>query len=137
VAEHVALTVPATPDYLSLARLHVGELASRRDVDVEQLELLQLAVEELCLSLIRPRASAQSRLHLDFEWDRDSVGVRCRLSNPLPAPGAVTLEGREERAELLSRRLLDALVDEHGSSLEEDEPSAWLRHNWGASPRSA
>jgi hypothetical protein len=131
VTEHVELSVPARSDFLSLARLHVGGVATRMDVTVEELELLQLAVEELCLSLVRPHASAESRLQLVIEWSDEVVEVHCHLSHPRTSPGHAEGGETEPLAEELSRRLLDAIVDEHGASFDDEQWSTWLRTRWG------
>jgi hypothetical protein len=133
VAEHIELSVPATPGFLSLARLHVGEIARREDTTVEEMELLQLAVEELCVSLVRPNTSKRSRLELLFEWDDERFEARCRISAGPDEPGPEWLGGSENRVEELSRRLLDSLVDEHGISIDDGIPTAWLRSRWSRS----
>ena len=122
MAEHVEVSVPAAPAYLSLVRLNVGSIASALEMTIDELEDLQLAVEELCLSLMRLQATATGRLQLRLEWSDERVEVRCTLDGAPRAAG----DGAEGVPESLSRQILDALVDEHGSATERDATVAWL-----------
>jgi hypothetical protein len=123
----VELNVPAMPEFLSAARLHMGDVATRMDVTIDELETLQLAVEELCLGLLRPCATTESRLVVTFEWTDDQLDVACKLLVARPPKD----RGAPGLPETLSGRILDALVDEHGSTLDDDVPGAWLRTRWG------
>jgi hypothetical protein len=117
----VELTIPVQADLVVLARLTAATVASRADFDVEEIEDLRLAVDELCISVIPD--SLEGRLDLTFSRDNDVVEVSCQYDGALaglPAPSGESLDG-------LSARILDALVDEHGHSKMDGQHRAWLR----------
>jgi hypothetical protein len=129
MTEHIELALPGEPESLSLVRVNTGILASRRDVSIEELEDLQLAVDELCLSLLgRPHARG-ARLLVRIDWSDERLEVRCRLEDagdgPLVEPA--TAEGLPAS---LSGQILAALVDEHEITEEEGVPVAWFRKRW-------
>ena len=49
----VELTIPVRADLVVLARLTAATVASRADFDVEEIEDLRLAVDELCISQVQ------------------------------------------------------------------------------------
>lgn len=122
--DSVALTIPAAPEFLQLVRLHVGAVGARIDMTVEEIEDLHLAVEELCLSLLSPNGGSDGRLVVDVGWDATSLEVTCTL---VGGDGADRPIGSSALPGDLSKRILDALVDEHGSSLDGGAPTVWLR----------
>lgn len=145
-SEHIDLDLPADPTVLSLVRLTVGVVASRADLDLEAVDDLRLAVEELFLSLWRMTPAKPSRLLFRFSWDDTSVEVVCTF-----VPGASTPTGDAGRAgeqsdsaesggvpapwlpAELSQQILDALVDEHGIDGDGDGARGWLRKRRSAS----
>ncbi|HLK44438.1 MAG TPA: hypothetical protein VKT18_00555 [Acidimicrobiales bacterium] len=116
--EHTELAIPAWPDFLFLVRLHVGAVASRMDMTVQEIEDLHLAVDELCLSLLGPAEPPRGRLEVSVTWDDEALDVRCRLSGNDSATAAL---------DPIAGRILTALVDEHGLTADEGAPVAWLR----------
>jgi serine/threonine-protein kinase RsbW len=118
----VGLTFPSGADLLVLARLTAATVASRAGFDVEEVEDLRLAVDELCVALIRP--GTDGRLTLEFVRDADLIEVRCsyEVLETAPSPDA-----DDDLIEGLSDRILDALVDEHGRLLVDGSEQAWLR----------
>jgi hypothetical protein len=138
MTEHVDLSLPAHSDLLFLTRFHVGAVASKINFGLEDVDDLQLAVEELCLSLLGPNgggvgmAGSEGRLSIVIAWDDLSVTVTCTLTRS-PADGA-TPDGSPASGVVrgvlpseLSARILDALVDDHGTSSEDGRLEAWLR----------
>ncbi len=118
----VQLTIPVQSDLVVLARLTAATVASRAGFDVEEVEDLRLAVDELCVSIVN--GSAVGRLNLTFLSEDGSVEVICALDGPGPAP----VETEDDYGEHdLSARILDALVDEHGEEIGDGERRAWLR----------
>ena len=118
----VELSFPVMADLVVLARLAASTVATRADFDVEEIEDLKLAVDELCVSLVHERTDGT--LALRFTQDADTVEVSCTY---LPIPGG-TVEGQSvPPTEGLSERILDALVDEHGNDQQDGLPRAWLR----------
>ena len=107
----VELTIPVESDLLVLARLAVSTISSRSGFDIEEIEDLRLAVDELCLSVLDGRRSG--RLHLRFDGLPARIEVACHYEGDEPAPDR-NREDRDDLTEELSGRILDALVDEHG-----------------------
>ena len=102
--DEVRLDVPATPEFLHLARVTASGLASRLGFSFEEVEDLRLALDELCFALIGSHARA------------GSVQLRYAL-----ADGSLLVEGkgsfRSSRPDLVlsefSQKILSALVDEY------------------------
>lgn len=115
----VELAVPVRADLLVLARLTAATLASRAEFGIEEIEDLRLVTEELCLSVIG--ASAGGVVHLRFVRDGHSITVECSLE---PEEGAPVAVGEPDE---LSVRIIEALVDEHGTVLDGARPCAWIR----------
>jgi len=116
----VELTIPVTADLVVLARLTAATVASRADFDIEEIEDLRLAVDELCISMIH--GVEGGRLGLQFSRDEDEIKVSCRYLGEL----RTALNPSEGSLDGLSGQILDALVDEHGDSTEDGERRAWL-----------
>jgi anti-sigma regulatory factor (Ser/Thr protein kinase) len=134
----VVLSLPAQPELWSLARMTASGIASKLDFDVEEIEDLRLAIDELCGSCANGNGSG--RIELNYRWDDRSIEVVCRVE-AMPVPRGESLavhavkplgERGSPAGELsvdeLSARLLDALVDEHGvEPVEGNRRRGWLR----------
>lgn len=122
MTDTVKLTIPVTADLLVLARLTASTVAGRAGFDVEEIEDLRLAVDELCISMTHDRRDGT--LELRFSLTDDEVDVSCtyrpELGEQPPSPATPTAEG-------LSELIIDALVDEHGHSMDGGAPCAWVR----------
>jgi serine/threonine-protein kinase RsbW len=118
----VELSFPVMADLVVLARLAASTVATRAGFDVEEIEDLKLAVDELCISLVHERTNGT--LALRFTQDDDTVEVSCTYQ---PIPGGTVEEQSVPPTEGLSERILDALVDEHGNDHRDGLPRAWLR----------
>ena len=116
----VELTIPVQSDLLVLARLTASTVASRSSFDIEEIDDLRLAVDELCLSVLQGRRSG--RLHLRVDGRADQIEVWCRYEGP-EQPATRT---DDEDTDQLSGRILDALVDEHGTTALDGLPAGWL-----------
>jgi serine/threonine-protein kinase RsbW len=120
----VQLDIPASGDLLTLARLTAATLAARSAFTVEEVEDLRLAVDELCLPLLRACSSGRLRLH--YIGDDGAVRIECTLvPDPDWRPSEASRSVHPEDA--LSVSILDALVDAHGP-LDPGSPAAghWL-----------
>jgi anti-sigma regulatory factor (Ser/Thr protein kinase) len=53
-AETVSLTIPAKPEYVSIARLTVAAVAARHGFTYDEIEDLKIAVSEACAAAIPP-----------------------------------------------------------------------------------
>jgi serine/threonine-protein kinase RsbW len=130
----IDLAIPAQPVLLQLVRMTAGVVAARADLDLDDVEDLRLAVDELCLALMGPTGHG-GRLLLRYRWDDEVIEISCTLAagpDPAGGEGAGGVgperhgEGRWRRDEL-SAQILDALVDEHGEMTGEGQTGAWLR----------
>lgn len=124
MTDEVELSLPAKPELLSLARLTVAALASRADFDYEEIEDLRLAIDELCSPLVGP-SGRSGHLRLRYLWDPSWLEVSCAIDGD-HALAAAHADGDEGEREL-SDRILDALVDEHGSKVDGTTVQVWLR----------
>ena len=119
--EPVELSIPVQSDLILLARLTAATVASRAGFDVEEIEDLRLAVDELCVLVARDRAAG--RLNLTFITDDDAVEVICALDGS----AAERQDADELGAREFSVRILAALVDEYGEVSEGGRRRGWLR----------
>lgn len=118
--EEVRLVVPATPEFLRLARVTATGLASRMGFSYDDVEDLRLAIDELCFALIGSKG-------------RDGT-VNLRYAMPggwLEIEGSASLDGgaaTEPTLSDLSRQILTALVDDYDVFLADGgNPSFRLR----------
>ncbi len=114
---------------LFLARLTAAAVATRAELNYEQIEDLRLAIDELCVALLGSCAGS-GQISLLFQWDADGmldvVGTLIPESDPSSNghdPGTSTSPLSLE----LSQRILDALVDEHGADAIGGVHRGWLR----------
>ena len=124
--DRVELSLPARPDLLFLVRMTAAAVASRADFGYDQIEDLRLAIDELCLT-VAGDAPTDGRLQLLFKWADDAVEVVGVYEPDSDAPGGSPDAAPAQPASELSQRILDALVDEHGTDLVGGCPRAWLR----------
>ncbi len=96
-------------DLLVLARIGASTIASRVGFDIEEIDDLRLAVDELCLHVLQGRRSG--RLLLAFAADSGRIDMWCNYDGP---DGPVDQSTDDEVTAGLSGLILDALVDEHG-----------------------
>jgi serine/threonine-protein kinase RsbW len=113
--------VPASPRFLSAARVVAASLGVEAGLDVDDLDDLRLGVNEL-VSLLVEVATPGSRVDLEFEVDDVRITVRGSLDGAV----AEVMELDE-----LTRRIVEAVVDHHevdGSSFSLSKASS-LRGN--------
>jgi hypothetical protein len=133
LVDHIELSVPARADLLHLVRFHVGAAAAHADMRLEAVEDLQLAADELCLSLLNQVTEKDSRLSVSIAWTTSIVEVVCTVDVDALAGASHNGKHRNPRAcrsalpAELSARVLDALVDEHGTFSGLGCYGAWLR----------
>ena len=120
--EVVELSIPVGADLLLLARFTAATIASRAGFDLEEIDDLRLAVDELCVSLVEE--GDQGRLTIELQRTEDLVEISCRFHADGGAPRGTP---RGDLSEGLSDRILDALVDEHGKQQDKGHDLAWLR----------
>jgi serine/threonine-protein kinase RsbW len=115
----VRLAVPATPEFLRLARLTVAGVASRMGFTYDEVEDLRIAIDELCFVLVGSKGRA-GNIELRYSLDADDLVVEGRGTFTDPMPAAATLSP-------LSRQILSAVVDEHDVATGERGPTFRLR----------
>ncbi len=98
VEPRIAITFPARPEFLRLARLTTADAASRAGFDYEEIDDLRIAVSELCTLV---SGSDGASLTLDFALEEDLLVVQ----------GTATPGGVAENE--LSRAIVTALVDDY------------------------
>jgi anti-sigma regulatory factor (Ser/Thr protein kinase) len=125
--EVISLSFPARADLVVLARFTAATLGARAGFDVEEIEDLRLAVDELVVSF--EAVQAGGTVQLECTQAGGAVTITCRVE-----PGGPPLASREVGGEELwgadgelSKQLLDALVDQHGREHTERGPSVWLK----------
>jgi anti-sigma regulatory factor (Ser/Thr protein kinase) len=90
----VRLEIPASIEYIRMARLVVGALGSQLDFTVDDLEDLAIAVDELCFLLIGPQG-----------WD-GTVEISCHVDD-----GNVFVEGcAPDRGQAIEPSTFSALI---------------------------
>jgi anti-sigma regulatory factor (Ser/Thr protein kinase) len=100
----IELVLPADTRLVRVARLVASGIATAAGFDVEQVEDLRIAIDELCAALIEGGDSGP--LLLSFEVGADQVSI---LGSTDSGP---TAEFEPERLSL-SRQILEVVVDEH------------------------
>jgi hypothetical protein len=128
--DEVRLVVPATPEFLRLARITAAGLAGRLGFTFDQVEDLRLAIDELCFGLTGPEGRPGDRVEVRYLVGPSSLEVE----------GTALFEGDRRPAKLseLSKVILDALVDDHRLTEAENGPRFWVRKSLGTpagSPR--
>ena len=125
--QRVELSIPATVEWLALARTTGAAIAARWSFTYDEIADLRLAIDELCLTLVE--GVPAERLELVYCLDEEALSVKGHAVG-LAQDGDVVsnLPGIEPALSSdLSARILDALVDEHGSDGDDKSRRAWLR----------
>jgi len=125
-ADEVRLAVPATPEFLRLARLTASGVASRLSFTYDEVEDLRLALDELCFALIGPdgRAGLVELRYSVLDGSLEVRGVGAFGTASAGPPGAGPAEPALSD---LSREILAALVDEHRVYRDETgQPCFWM-----------
>lgn len=117
--DELRLKVPATPEFVRLARITAAGLAGRLEFSYEEVEDLRLAIDELCFGLTGPEGRPGDWLEVRYRVGPGSLEVEATGlftdGPPPPAPSE------------LSKVILAALVDEHGAVHDERGPRVWVR----------
>ena len=99
----VHLALPATPEFVRLARVTATGLASRAGFSIDEVEDLRLAIDELCFTLIGTKGRP-GQLSLRYRLDGSALEVEGTVNGN---------EGAVPHLSEWSDQILDALVDEH------------------------
>ena len=99
----VHLALPATPEFVRVARVTATGLASRAGFSIDEVEDLRLAIDELCFTLIGSKGR-EGRLELQYRLDGSALEIR----------GSIACADTDvPHLSDWSNKILDALVDEH------------------------
>ena len=109
--EEVRLAVPATAEFLRLARVTASGLASRLGFTYDEVQDLRLAIDELCFALIGNKGR-QGQVQLRYAMVRGALEVE--------GTGEFPSDDVEPVLNGLSRQILGALVDEYGVHRDDD-----------------
>jgi hypothetical protein len=99
VAEIVRLTVPGSLEYVRVVRLTAAAVASRFRFDVEEIEDIRVAVDELASVVIE--AGNGGEIELSFS----NLGETFTVEGSAPVEGQVVLDD-------LTRQILSVVVDD-------------------------
>lgn len=100
--QNVILTVPAQPEFLRVVRMTASGLGSRLGFNIDEVDDLRLALDELCFALIGKGADGD--LKLTYVLDEDALTIH--------GESATSPNGGAELNDL-STQILSALVDSH------------------------
>ena len=105
--EEVRLTLPATPHLLRVARLTAAGLASRLGFNLNEVEDVKIAVDELCHAMVGSQGR-DGTLTLVYRLHAGALVIEGISDFPAVPAGPVTTA--------LSAMILAAVVDEHEMS---------------------
>ena len=143
-SHRIELSVPARAEWLFLARTTGAAVASQWDFTYEEIADLRLAIDELCLDLV---AAGTERIDIVYTFEDGLLSVTATAHDPgtgsgvlaTHADGALNTINHDDSligpsTSDLSQRILDALVDEHGSGSGNSggTRSAWLKKSRSA-----
>jgi anti-sigma regulatory factor (Ser/Thr protein kinase) len=110
----VRLSIPASPEFLRLARLTAAGLASRMGFTYDEVEDLRIAIDELCFSLVG-NTGRDGTIVLRY-WMQDDA---------LVVEGVGQFDdgmGTSPVLSPLSQQILKAVVDEHELTIGPEGP---------------
>jgi hypothetical protein len=123
--DEVRLVVPATPEFLRLARVTATGLASRLGFSYDEVEDLRLAIDELCFALIGSKGR-DGTVTLRYAMPEGALEIEGRAD--FAGAGAGSAAGAPPSLSELSKQILNALVDEYDVAVADDGlPSFRLR----------
>jgi hypothetical protein len=134
--EIIEIAFPGSVELVVIARFTAATVGARAGFDLDEIDDLRLAVDELSVSF--GPLDGDTCLRYEFLREGDSVTVRCtREPTSVMARGEADphedRSGRSERdleywqhARELSAVLLDELVDLHGRDVDDRRSVAWL-----------
>jgi anti-sigma regulatory factor (Ser/Thr protein kinase) len=128
-SDEVRLVVPASPEFLRLARVTAAGLAGRLGFNYDEVEDLRLAIDELCFGLTGP-AGRSGTVELRYVLSDDTLVVE--------GQSHFVDDGTPVELTDLSKVILSALVDEHRLEAGPNGPAFRLvkhhQHPDGARP---
>jgi O-succinylbenzoate synthase len=135
--EVIEISIPSSVDLVVLARFTAATVGARAGFDLDEMDDLRLAVDELSISF--GPLDGETCLRFEFLREDDTVTVRCtrepmaRLSEVHESVERDVINW--EQARELSEQLLNELVDAHGQEVTNGRSASWLRKRHCTSPR--
>ena len=119
--EEIEVRIPADPAFRRLGRLAAADVATRAGFDLEKIDDLRIAVDELSAAVVGPEPTVSRTLVLRFTFSSDVVEVvgHCDGST-------------RPRLDDLSRAICAAVVDEY--RLDVVDGARWFRLSKRAAP---
>jgi serine/threonine-protein kinase RsbW len=114
----IELAMPATSQVIRLARLLASGIAAQARLDVDEVDDIRVAVDEMCSALLE--VSDGRGVTLRFDTDSDGLEVHGLTSR---RPAAEVDPDRFGP----SSQILDVVVDEHRAELVDDTAVFWIR----------
>jgi anti-sigma regulatory factor (Ser/Thr protein kinase) len=114
----VALTLPADPAVLRVARLAASGLASIGGFDLDEIEDVRIGIDELCTAMVAVAPGAP--IGVNLRLDDRAIEVEASVD----APDGIT---EVLRANPLTDQLLNVVTDDHGWSWSQGRLTAHLR----------
>src|ERR1700735_2995401 len=134
--EIIEISIPGSVDLVVLARFTPATIGARAGFDLDEIDDLRLAVDELSVSF--GPLEAETRLRYTFLRQGDTVNGRCTSEQSDDDGDGDSGAGHSERdlidwqqARELSAQLLDELVTTHGREIANGRSVAWLTKQRG------
>ncbi len=131
--EVIEISIPGSVDLVVLARFTAATIGVRAGFDLDEIDDLRLAVDELSVSF--GPVDDETGLRYAFIREGSTITVRCTRE---PTEGGGTGGALRERdmtdwqqSRELSTQLLDELVTEHGREIAHGRSTAWLTKRRG------
>jgi hypothetical protein len=125
--EVIEIAIPGSVDLVVLARFTAATVGARAGFDLDEIDDLRLAVDELSVAF--GPLDDESSLRYEFLREGGTVNVRCTRE---PVEGGAPVGHSEQdvidwqQARELSAQLLDELVSAHGREIDKGRSVAWL-----------
>jgi len=132
--ELIEICFPSSVELVVLARFTAATIGARANFDLDEIDDLRLAVDELSVSF--GPLHGDTSLRYEFVRDDDTVSVRC-TREPIAGPGGASQQADIldwHQARELSEQLLDELVTMHGREIVNGRSVAWLTKQRGIGP---
>lgn len=127
-AEVVEVTIPARPEFVSVARLTTATVAARQGFTYDEIEDLKIAVGEACTTLIVSGRDPARPMTVRFLLGQDTLEVRVETRGPgVPLLDAASSDGTPLDESRLGIFLMQCLVDEVEARHSEDSGTTELR----------
>ena len=135
--EVIEISIPSSVDLVVLARFTAATIGARAGFDLDEMDDLKLAVDELTISF--GPLDGETCLRFEFLREGDTVTVHCAREHLAGLLGEHHRSERDvmnwEQARELSEQLLNELVDSHGQGVTNGRSVSWLRKRHCASPQ--